>query len=98
MKIAMDVAGLGFAMVVEARNVAQRIVCRVVNYGPGRREFKELIDSLAHLTRNIEEVVSLTGEFAITLPQDVADLFVRTMDRVCDGVSDAESTLEMELS
>ncbi len=71
----MDVAGIVFSVVAEVRTVTQSIVRRVENFRRGRKAFKGLSNSLARLTRNIEEVDRLTGKFPHALPQDVTAVF-----------------------
>ncbi len=51
----MDIAGLGFSIVAEARTITQSIARRMENFRQGRKAFDGLSDILAHLTGNIEK-------------------------------------------
>ncbi len=68
----MDVVGLGFGVVAEARTVAQNIVRRSRKLPSGPKNVQSLSDSLANSAHIIDEVDTLPPAFLMgfrrTLP------------------------------
>ncbi len=89
--MAMEAAGLGFAVVGEARTLAKSVVERIETVLEGREDCEGLSASLKHLADNLGGVEKLKENFPDALPECVTDLFDRTLNRVRESLSDADA-------
>ncbi len=71
----MEAAGLVFAVVGEARTLAQSVVERIETVLQGREACEGLSASLKHLTDKLDRVDKLKDKFPDALPECVRELF-----------------------
>ncbi len=93
----MESAGLGFAVVGEARSTANSVAGRIENILQGRKAFEGLSASLNQSADNLNGVDTLKGDFPDALPESVAALFDRTLNHVRENLSDADA-VEKDIS
>lgn len=89
----MDAAGVGFAVVAEARTIATSITNRVNNFRRAPQEFKAVSESLTRLKLNIDEVEKLTRNFPRAIPPEVTVLFNSALNSVCGSLRDANENV-----